>query len=55
MDRFDRTLTGVAALLVAALSFLPFANWIPGGASIPPWADLTAGWWSGTAIGGASR
>jgi len=49
MERFDRTLTAAAALLIAVLGFLPIANWIPGGPSIPTWGDLLGGWWSGTA------
>ena len=50
MERFDRTLTAAAALVIAVLGFLPIANWIPRGPSIPIWGDLVAGWWSGTAI-----
>ena len=49
MERFDRALTAAAALLIAVLGFLPFANWIPGGPAIPIWGDLVSGWWSGTA------
>jgi len=50
MGRIDRILTAAAALLIAVLGFLPIANWIPGGPSIPTWDDLVGGWWSGTVI-----
>ena len=50
MARLDRALTGVAAFFITALSFFPFANWVAGGASIPSWGDLAAGWWSGTLL-----
>ena len=48
--RADRALTITTAVLVAGLAFLPLANWIPGGPSIPGWRDLLDGWWSGTAL-----
>jgi len=51
MARLDRVATAVAALLIAVLGFLPIANWISGGFSIPAWGDLFGGWWSGTGIG----
>jgi hypothetical protein len=50
MGRLDRILTAAAALLLALLGFLPIANWIPGGRSIPTWENLVGGWWSGTLI-----
>lgn len=50
MQRLDRMVTAAAALLLAVLGFLPIANWISGGPSIPTWGDLVAGWWSGTAL-----
>ena len=48
MERSDRTLTAAAALLITALGFLPFADWIAGGPAMPGWGDLAGGWWSGT-------
>lgn len=55
MGRLDRILTAAALLVIVALGFLPIANWIPGGTSIPSWGDLVGGWWSGTVLvlGGA--
>jgi hypothetical protein len=50
MRRLDRALTAAAALLLGLLGFLPIANWIPGGRSIPTWENLAGGWWSGTLI-----
>lgn len=50
MGRLDRIVTTLAVVVIAVLGFLPIANWIPGGPSIPTWGDLVAGWWSGTAI-----
>ncbi|MGH7663004.1 MAG: hypothetical protein ACRENI_01705 [Gemmatimonadaceae bacterium] len=38
------------ALIVAALGFLPLANWIPGGHSVPLYAALREEWLSATAI-----
>jgi len=40
----------LAAILIAALSFLPFANWIPGGASAPGYAQNLTDWIYGSAI-----
>lgn len=40
----------LAALAIAALSFLPLANWIPGGYSDPDFAVLRDEWVSGTAV-----
>jgi len=48
MERFDRTLTVAAALLLTALGFFPLADWIAGGPAMPGWSDLAGGWWSGT-------
>ena len=39
-----------AAVIVAALGFLPIANWIPGGHAAPGYQLLVDGWLSGTAI-----
>ena len=39
-----------AAFLIAALTFLPVANWIPGGASAPGYAQNLTDWIYGTAI-----
>jgi len=39
-----------AAIIVAALGFLPIANWIPGGHAAPGFRLLLDGWLSGTAI-----
>ncbi len=39
-----------AAIVVAALGFLPIANWIPGGHAAPGFQLLLDGWLSGTAI-----
>lgn len=39
-----------AAIAVAALGFLPIANWIPGGHASPGYGLLLDGWLSGTAI-----
>ncbi len=50
MGRLDRIVTAGAVMVIAILGFLPIANWIPGGPSLPTWGDLVAGWWSGTAI-----
>ena len=40
----------LAAILIAALAFLPFANWIPGGASAPGYAQNLTDWIYGSAI-----
>ncbi|MGH7625833.1 MAG: hypothetical protein ACREOJ_11040, partial [Gemmatimonadaceae bacterium] len=40
----------VAAVAVACLAFLPIANWIPGGASAPGYAQNGADWLYGSAI-----
>ena len=39
-----------AAIIIAALGFLPIANWIPGGHAVPGFQLLLDGWLSGTAI-----
>ena len=39
-----------AAIIIAALGFLPIANWIPGGHAMPGFQLLLDGWLSGTAI-----
>jgi len=41
MGRLDRAIALTAAVLVACLSFLPIANWIPGGHAAP-WYGLVA-------------
>jgi hypothetical protein len=40
----------LAALLIAALAFLPIANWIPGGHAAPWYSSVRSGWLSGSAI-----
>jgi hypothetical protein len=40
----------LAALVVAALGFLPWVNWVPGGYELPGYHSLLAQWLSGTAI-----
>ncbi|MGH7627646.1 MAG: hypothetical protein ACREOJ_20315, partial [Gemmatimonadaceae bacterium] len=40
----------VAAVVIACLAFLPIANWIPGGASAPGYAQNGADWIYGSAI-----
>ena len=47
----DRSPTAVmAALAIAALGFLPIANWIPGGRDDPWYSTEAGGWISGTII-----
>lgn len=50
MARLDRAITLAAALVLALLGFLPLANWIAGGPSVPGYRELVEGWWSGTGI-----
>jgi hypothetical protein len=50
VTRLDRALVLLAAGFLAVFGFLPIANWIPGGAAVPRWADLFGGWWSGTGL-----
>ncbi len=38
------------AVVVAALGFLPWVNWVPGGYELPGYPSLLAQWASGTAI-----
>jgi hypothetical protein len=40
----------LTACVVAALGFLPFVNWVPGGYTLPGYWSLVAQWASGTAI-----
>ncbi len=40
----------LAAAVVAALGFLPWVNWVPGGYELPGYPSLLAQWASGTAI-----
>jgi hypothetical protein len=40
----------LAAAIVAALGFLPWVNWVPGGYELPGYRSLLAQWASGTAI-----
>ena len=40
----------VTACIVAALGFLPWVNWVPGGYELPGYWSLIAQWVSGTAI-----
>jgi hypothetical protein len=50
VQRLDRIITAAAVVVIAVLGFLPIANWIPGGLSMPTWGDLVGGWWSGTVL-----
>jgi hypothetical protein len=40
----------LAAIIVAALGFLPWVNWVPGGYELPGYRSLLAQWASGTGI-----
>ncbi|GAC1647503.1 MAG: hypothetical protein NVS4B3_01630 [Gemmatimonadaceae bacterium] len=46
----DRIITAAAALLIAALGFLPIARWIPGNRSAPSYAADVADWTNGALI-----
>jgi hypothetical protein len=50
MARVDRFLTAGAALLLAALGFLPLVNWIPGGPAAEWYGSVAGEWVSGTAL-----
>ena len=46
----SRTIAPLIALLVAALAFLPIANWIPGGNEVESYRSVTSEWLNGSTI-----